>query len=80
VLPPDFQDAAFEDFEAVFASGFLGGCLSVAVHHKKQGGPYVTARTRRRRHRHRADTRTSCRTRRLRQRASRWYNAVCQQC
>lgn len=36
MLVPNFQDAAFEDFEAVFASGFLGGCLSVAVHHRKQ--------------------------------------------
>jgi hypothetical protein len=31
---PDFQDAAFEDFEAVFVSEALDGCLSVAVHLK----------------------------------------------
>jgi hypothetical protein len=34
VLTPDFQDAAFEDFEAVFVSELLDGCLSVAVHLK----------------------------------------------
>ena len=31
---PDFQDAAFDDFEAVFVSELLDGCLSVAVHLK----------------------------------------------
>src|ERR1700736_4377261 len=38
VLPPDFQDATFEDFEAVFVSELLEGWLSVAVHLKSRPG------------------------------------------